>query len=142
MDPETLLESQHLHTPPVDVVAIAGRLGIEVQTVMDPHWDAALDRGPPARIYVDVACTETRRRFLVARALGHWFLHPEQRAFRVRVDSRGFDAREVEANLFAARLLLPTTWLRAYAIYESGDALARRFHVSRAMLDTWLRNVT
>ena len=66
-----------------------------------------------------------RRRFTVAHELGHLILHRKALAGRVHVDRRfpvlmrdsaaasGLDPREIEANQFAAELLMPTPLLLA-----------------------------
>jgi len=64
---------------------------------------------------------KTRRRFTIAHELGHYFLHRHDHGsphvdkqsnvssahFRDDSSSKGIDAQEIEANLFAAELLMP-----------------------------------
>ena len=85
--------------------------------------------------------------------LGHFFLHDEQGQGEVHVDrtrqfqiklrgpasSQGVDEEEVEANLFAAELLMPTTFLERDVAQDGFDLsdddeavakLAKRYGVS------------
>lgn len=60
-----------------------------------------------------------RRRFAVAHELGHWFLHESESQFFICTgeDMRDYKRSpvEVEANLFASELLLPTAVFRPLA---------------------------
>jgi Zn-dependent peptidase ImmA (M78 family) len=132
---EDLLGSCGIHTPPVDVLAVARHLGVRVVEVSTAAWDSALDVGS-ATLYVTRTLTATRTRFAIAHGLGHAHLHQgKQAAFRERFESPRFCPYELEANLFALRLLAPWSWAEAYCIYESPDQVAARFGVTRAVLD-------
>jgi Zn-dependent peptidase ImmA (M78 family) len=64
-----------------------------------------------------------RRRFAVAHELGHWFLHESESQIFICTGENMRDYKgspmEVEANLFASELLLPTPVFRPLA--ESAD---------------------
>jgi Zn-dependent peptidase ImmA (M78 family) len=85
-------------------------------------------------ILVNAAEPETRQRFTIAHELGHWVcqcLEGETepvycRAEEVTLDPRT-KAREREANVFAAELLMPEEAVRAAA---GDEAIAARFGVS------------
>ncbi len=71
--------------------------------------------------------SKTRQRFTIAHEIGHLLLHGEEEfhidekrplALRDEVSSQASDAREIEANQFAAELLMPEALVR-----ESWDAL-------------------
>lgn len=71
--------------------------------------------------------SKTRQRFTIAHELGHLLLHGDEEfhidekrplARRDEVSSQAVDAREIEANQFAAELLMPEALVR-----ESWDAL-------------------
>ncbi len=90
--------------------------------------------------------SKTRRRFTIAHEIGHILLHAEEQLhvderypFALRDDrsSLAIDAREIEANQFAAALLMPEQFLRADVLErlaqdseEETAALARRYGVS------------
>lgn len=65
--------------------------------------------------------SSTRQRFTIAHELGHLLLHAEEEfhidekrplARRDEVSSKATDPREIEANQFAAELLMPASFLR------------------------------
>jgi len=82
---------------------------------------------------------EGRKRFAIAHELGHWFLHEAESQFFICTgeDMRDYKGSpmEVEANLFASELLMPTALFRPLA--EDADPelgkvkeLARMFNTS------------
>ncbi len=128
---QDLLYKYHQHSPPFEPVIIAQGEGIVVMLCPKAQWDGAIDRGPPAKLYVNTSNTHTRQRFTVAHLLGHWFRHPEKPVFRDRfADHVGLDPYEMEANRFAIELLTPWSHVAAYSRYEQGKDLADRFGVS------------
>ena len=99
-----------------------------------------------------------RQRFTIAHELGHLLLHERSqvhvdREFRVRLRSgvsrEGTDRDEMEANRFAAELLMPIGFLRAdleeWELDLADDrqlrALARRYGVSTQSLAIRLNNL-
>jgi Zn-dependent peptidase ImmA (M78 family) len=84
-------------------------------------------------IGVNKSHPKTRRRFTIAHELGHYFLHTHDHGsphvdkqsnvssthFRDDSSSEGINAQEIEANLFAAELLMPEE-----LIYEQLKALS------------------
>lgn len=126
---------------PVDVHAIAARLGVEVRCgAIEESGRIELDNGP--RIVVNCNEAWVRQRFTVAHELGHWalgHLQHGQRLFRDRPDAFTTTASgfEREANAFAAALLMPADALR-YAmqqgIADSLESLARLFDVSQSAM--------
>lgn len=137
--------------PPVEVDAIADELGIEVyESALGPDVSGMLvyKKELPV-IYVNNAHHENRKRFSIAHELGHFVLshdfsdkvHVDRRyrvaAFRDNRSSEGTQPIEIEANEFAANLLMPTDMLAAavegYEIPLEDDEileLARSFKVS------------
>ncbi|HXI72517.1 MAG TPA: ImmA/IrrE family metallo-endopeptidase [Verrucomicrobiae bacterium] len=82
---------------------------------------------------------EGRKRFAIAHELGHWFLHEKESQFFVCTAEQMRDYKgspvEVEANLFASELLLPTGLLRPLVTncdprLENIKALAGTFNTS------------
>lgn len=116
-------------SPPIDVRAIAQRLDlslVERSRLHHPsHGDVSgllLRKGGMAICVVNADQHENRRRFTVAHELGHFLLHPPQESYvdpRFDVAARsnrateGADLYEIEANAFAAELLMPEEWIRA-----------------------------
>jgi rRNA maturation protein Nop10 len=113
------LLAAHGSAIPVDVIAIAKAAGLEVEIGRFEHEGRLID---DTRIEVPATQGPVRRRFTVAHELGHATL-------RHRVPA---EQLEVEANAFAAELLLPRQPLRAAASEGlSFQAMAKRFQASR-----------
>jgi Zn-dependent peptidase ImmA (M78 family) len=103
-------------------------------------------------VVVNAKHAPARQRFTIAHEIGHLVLHPGQEvhvdnAFRINLrDGRSAtadDVEEVEANAFAAILLMPLEWVRSAMSSPSIDLtddgevcrLADEFQVStQAML--------
>ncbi len=105
----------------VDVRRIAEAEGFEVVAVPpnDETVSGFLDMRDNARI---IGYNEdhplNRQRFTIAHELGHSFLHAsrsvyfdERLKYRNSMSSEGTDLEEIEANLFAAELLMPKSLL-------------------------------
>ena len=93
---------------------------------------------------------KTRQRFTIAHELGHLLLHGEEEfhidekrplALRDATSSQATDSREIEANQFAAELLMPATFVRAsveslierdsdIAVEDAIEDLAQAYRVS------------
>ena len=106
-----------------------------------------------------------RQRFTIAHETGHLVLHRDLIGERVHVDkefmigmgelrrdsrsSLGTEEIEIEANRFAAALLVPKTHIEEALEHKSFDiddegplkALARKFRVSKQMLEYRIRNL-
>ena len=128
---------------PVDPVAIARELGIEVLRDDDlpPEVSGALRKSPgfvDPTIYLNADDTRVRRRFTCAHALGHYSRNIELG----RGDAWEFvegrdllaapisDAEESYATEFAAELLIPWVALREFTELSSVAALAGAFYVT------------
>ena len=145
---ERLVAEASLGGPPVPVERIAAGHGCTVRASDLKDISGILVRSPAGNVIgVNSLHHEHRRRFTVAHELGHLLLHEGEqvtfdRDFRVSLrsdeSSTGTDVEEVEANFFAASLLMPDSLLladpRARTIdLEDADAtaaLARIFSVS------------
>jgi len=153
---EALLAENAVTGPSVPVEAIAASHGIEVlqQSFDESDLSGFLARQPGRRAMIGINSNQTpnRQRFTVAHELGHFFLHLEQGQQEVHVDhaadfqiklrsstsSLGVDEEEVEANLFAAELLMPTRFLQRDCAQgfdlsdddETVKRLAKRYGVS------------
>ena len=154
---------QHgLYSLPIDPVRLANRLGVRVNNAKfsDDSWAAMLAKsGDTTRIFVEQSDQPYRKRFSIAHELGHHFLHlfedgefVDKRVdmFRDREPAHGPMSkqrlREVEANWFAAALLMPVEFVRAeWEKNPNIQKMSRVFNVSEeAMgyrldaLDLWL----
>jgi len=124
---ESLLKQASVKSPPVPVDLLIRRQGIEIVrknldddtsgfVYVDPKTDDAV-------IGLNVSHSKTRQRFTLAHELGHFMmhkssgghLHVDDRDFFVRFRTKhsreGLDIQEIEANAFAAELLMPTRFL-------------------------------
>ena len=141
------LRQHGLHSIPVDPIALANRLGIKVNNAKfsEPSLAALLSkRGSNVWILLDEAGHPHRKRFSIAHELGHHFLHLQSDGEMIdrdtnffRVNGYGSDEtaqeglKEIEANQFAAALLMPERLIRqAWQKRRSISKLARLFQVS------------
>ncbi|MFN8418796.1 MAG: ImmA/IrrE family metallo-endopeptidase [Anaerolineae bacterium] len=118
-----LLYDAHIHAPPIDVELIAQLKRAEVRYApFDDTVSGILYREADQIIIgVNKEHSDVRKRFTIAHEIGHLLLHPEpyyiDRQFTIRMrDGRSalaVDIHEIEANSFAAELLMPTQMLLA-----------------------------
>jgi len=149
---ERLIQSSDIFDAPVDVKGIARRLGVSVVEEDLGEVSGVLVRtAKTGVICVHRGHARVRRRFTIAHELGHFVLaHPMEPGQQVHVDkgyvvslrssrsATGAYQREVEANAFAASLLMPASFVRtAVAELKSDeitdatiDQLAEDFDVS------------
>ena len=119
---EQLLEQTNNSSPPIRVRDIVKSLNISVQEVeLGDIAGLVFREGNQVIIGVNSKDRETRRRFTIAHELGHFFLHSNNPLFvdkvfavklRDHVSSEAVDIEEIEANAFAAELLMPTKLLQ------------------------------
>ena len=135
-------------SPPVPVERIAVAKGCTIRPSDLKEISGILVRSPSGSVIgVNRNHLETRRRFTIAHELGHYLLHEGEGVtydedFRVSLrsdqSSTGTDVVEIEANFFAASLLMPNRLLladpRTSTIElenpEATSDLARSFGVS------------
>jgi len=120
---EDVLRECHIKRPPVPVEEIPAHYGIQVCELRgSSDIFGAILRGSD-RVVIAINPTQhpNRQRFTFAHELGHYFCHPNDaehvdRDFRIswrRTDSpKGINWKEVEANRWAAALLMPEEFLR------------------------------
>lgn len=138
-----LLESGKIKKPPVPVEKLVSLLGIrliykffetDVSGLIGPENGEVI-------MCVNQKHSETRQRFTIAHELGHYSLHGKDGTFvdvdfrgsvyRDGISTRAIDAREMEANAFAAELLMPLFFLEVdlktnvFLDYESDDRIAK-----------------
>jgi Zn-dependent peptidase ImmA (M78 family) len=156
-----LLEQNEVRRAPVPVEAIAKALGIDVRyaPTSDDVSGALIRDGDTAVIAVNSAQHENRQRFTIAHEIGHFVLHKRtQRHFdedfridyRNAVSSKATQQSEIEANRFAAVLLMPENFLRRDLLrMETGESraesaiqtLAVRYKVSSRAMELRLLNL-
>ena len=163
-----LLAENKVKGPKVDPEKIAIRYGIVVRKEpIDGNVSGFLVRHPKKSgtiIGINSSQPRNRQRFTLAHELGHYFLHSGQGYEEVHVDplkflvrwrdadsSKGVDLEEIEANVFAAELLMPLQFLvrdikrRGGFDLSNDDAaaldLARTYGVSSQAMSFRLSNL-
>lgn len=117
-----LLEEHGIKKPPVAVEAIARARGAEIRYLpFDGDISGMVFRdNDRAVIGINSLHHPNRQRFTIAHEIGHMLLHKGveihvDRAFRVNlrndVSAQAVDPEEIEANRFAAELLMPENML-------------------------------
>jgi len=119
---EELVESMGLRKPFVDVRQIAASVGLNVveDDLGDDISGALVTNAEGTAVLVQATHHEHRKRFTIAHEIGHFVLrHHFTEGGHVHVDrgnyislrgrraSEGVDPKEIEANWFAAALLMP-----------------------------------
>jgi Zn-dependent peptidase ImmA (M78 family) len=138
---------------PTAVEAIAESLGFQIarHRFDGPESGFALHDGNHSIIGVNIQTSRRRQRFTIAHELGHLLMHEgrpltiDQAVLRIDlrndVSSMATDLQEIEANTFAATLLMPDEVVMDYAtilLQSNGEVsrddliaqLARTFDVS------------
>src|SRR5438309_737026 len=122
---QRVLDRAAIVAPPVPVDSIARTLGARI--VLQPFEDDVAGllyrEGPRVVIAVKSSDPITRRRFTIAHEVGHLRLHPGRPMIvdkflqlgnrRDARSSLATDREEIEANTFAAHLLMPEEMVRA-----------------------------
>ena len=162
-----ILERAEIASPPIDVFQVANLLGADVRPEFaDDDISGALYRhedGPV--IGVNASHHPHRQRFTIAHECGHLVLHDEpvyiDRTYtsarpskstpaflRSAVSSAAIDSAEIEANQFAACLLMPKPFLikdlqeETFPLTaESVEKLARSYKVSTQAMTYRLTNL-
>lgn len=149
-----LLQKCQQLTVPVDLTAVAKSLGLRVEEKPLGDVSGLLITGEGRALICVNSTGETpqRKRFTIAHEIGHFYLgHQFEEGEHVHVDrgnfisarsgrsSAGVDPKEVEANQFAAALLMPAPMVEGEAARLAGDGplldqhveeLAKKFDVS------------
>lgn len=150
---EALADAFDFSKPPVDVELVAQRLGLSI-VQLDLGEDVSgllISKGDSTVIAVQKSDSPNRKRFTIAHEIAHFHLrHQFEPGEHVHVDrghlitprnsksSTGVDSKEIEANQFAACLLMPSRLLlnRIKALKERSlrddhvEKLAKEFMVS------------
>ena len=165
---QEILTQFGVRTPPVPVDKIAKGLGAQLRF-------SPLDKELAGMIYISENTPiigvnslqhPNRQRFTIAHEIAHLELHRHLISGKVHVDkdfpvqfaglnrdtksSLGTEGIEIQANRFAAELLMPTALLlqalagKPFDIDDEGplEELARKFRVSRQALEFRIQNLT
>lgn len=131
--------------PPINVERIAKSLNLKVLYAdLGPNVSGLLvSDGTEAQICIQESDAEVRQRFTIGHEIGHHFLrHQFEGGEHVHVDqgnyisergaraSDGVDPKEIEANQFAACLLMPSKFVHE-KVTELGGGPLLDHHVSR-----------
>lgn len=153
-----LLALAKITKAPVDILEVAKAAGVVVKFgALPDELSGFLMRDSDSAI-VGVNSLHPRRRqvFTIAHEIGHHILHPKANFvdhkvlyFRNGRASQAIDSKEMEANQFAAELLMPATFLAKALKGETVDledderveALAKQFGVSTQALTFRLINL-
>ena len=147
-----LLERVGVSAPAVPVEKVAEALGLEVvyQRFDDDLSGLLVKEGGKSTIGINACHAKTRQRFSLAHEIAHfWLAHPGDMfvdkgatvvLFRDGRAGSGTSLHEMEANRFAAALLMPADFLiQSLGSMDEADAadperlatsLAREYHVS------------
>ncbi len=128
---------------PVPVPEIAKRMGIVLKPISSGEASGAVRiEGRTATIFWNPAEAEVRQRFTLAHEIGHLLLHPSDLEFR-DLQFTNFNQKEIEANQFAADLLMPAwmLWKVASAVGRDVRALSAAFDVSQVAMSYRMKNL-
>ena len=160
---QSLLADNEVTAPPVPIERIAKSLGAKLRySPLDEELSGMIYIHEETPIIgVNALHHPNRQRFTIAHECGHLVLHKTQISKEVHIDkdfpmlmrdsvsAAGVDEMEIEANLFAAELLMPKDLLAKALGDEPLDiddesavnALARSFKVSSAAMRFRLGNL-
>jgi Zn-dependent peptidase ImmA (M78 family) len=155
----TLLADNKIKNVPVDLEKVASKLGLSIEfQPMDGEMSGCLIRNENGGATIGINSHEhsNRQRFTLAHEIAHFILHKGESTFIDRNFYRnskdGDSVEEMEANDFAAQLLMPEEFLakdiedlQKSEDIENGDAiqdLAKKYKVSKQALMFRLASLT
>lgn len=158
-----LLTEHCITVPPVPVERIAVARGAQiVRSAADWSESGFLLRDDKKVIIgINSRNSARRQRFSIAHEIGHWLLHDEGQTLivdqsvmlinkRDHISSQATHIQEIEANQFAAELLMPTRFIAHILEHMKADvssrdelisALAQEFDVSSEAMGFRLLNL-
>ncbi|HVG07207.1 MAG TPA: ImmA/IrrE family metallo-endopeptidase [Thermoanaerobaculia bacterium] len=157
-----LIAEYEISKPPVDVERLAKREGLRVvEEKLESEISGMLYlEGGSALILINQDDAPVRKRFSIAHELGHYKLHSSSSSvfvdrrvrFRDASSSQGTIKEEIEANNFAAELLMPEDFVLREVVRLRGrrfplgdeeliEELANIFEVSRQAMEVRLANL-
>ncbi len=123
---------------PIKVLEIANKMGLKVfKATFDRDDVSGMLKAQEGEIYISEKDNINRQRFSIAHEIGHYVLHYKGKVFEERdnrkhisyrdsLSSLGFSIKEIEANFFAANLLMPEDKVKelcrkGYSINQMAD---------------------
>ena len=148
---QSLLDENSVRKPPIPVEPIARSKGARIyRKSLEGEISGFLHSDPERPVIgVNTHHALVRQRFTIAHELGHLLLHKRgqlhvDHQFKIRLrdgmSSQGVDESEMEANLFAAELLMPSSFIEADVdgvdLLDAGwiDKIAKKYRVSAQAL--------
>lgn len=138
---------------PVDIEEVAKRLGLKLlreKTTRNVSGALVTDESI-CIVFVNGGHPQPRQRFSIAHEIGHYLLHaPKGKKARWRDDltSKGTNPEEIQANTFAAALLMPSEAIKVRVRTQLSPmddqrirSLAREFGVSSEAMAYRLQNL-
>jgi len=116
LEAEKILDSSGIKTTPIPVESIAKKYNIKISRSPSKEFSGLLIRKDGESL-IGVSSSEppARQRFTIAHELGHYFLHPKKKTFvdYYRDNKKNLIRKpwEVQANMFAAAILMPRKYL-------------------------------
>lgn len=112
---DKILVENSCKTYPINPLIVANKLTLKVnESTFTKDNISGVINFKTKDIYVSRYDVTTRKRFSIAHEIGHFILHRDifenknqHITYRDNVSSLGFDINEIEANFFAATLLMP-----------------------------------
>lgn len=154
---ESLLRQSGELAPPVHIERIVRRCGLEIRSGDLKDVSGLIVRSAgTAIIGVNSTQSRVRQRFTIAHEFGHYLLHEglthhvdkDYRVnFRSDESSRATNVDEIEANFFAASILMPREFLDRDNAIDAIDSdvrvaeLAKLYDVSRHAMSLRLVNI-
>ena len=113
-------------TPPIDIEDIYLKLGVQREEESNQYGiEAYSDLSDKLTVFINPELTyyEPRRRFTLAHELGHVCIPWHNGDIKCETDNNYFningkkllDTQELEANIFASEILMPTGWIKEEA---------------------------
>ena len=145
-----LIASSEVFTAPISILKIAEKCNLEVfEYTKFPDSISALIESNKKIILINPKHSETRQRFSIAHEIGHYILGHFEDEIDYEIDNEEeaitdhlkivhSAEKEIEANEFAAELLMPLRLVKSsYANEHEPKKLAKIFNVSEAAM--WIR---
>jgi Zn-dependent peptidase ImmA (M78 family) len=140
---EKVLSANYINSPPITVHELAEMYGLTVFTAAfeDKNISGYIDLDNK-RIVVNEENAEVHQNFSIAHELGHWIMHKDavekDEEEKIRIVYRKpmgeeTDPIELEANAFAAYLLVPEEMFKRFQD-KSDHELAQIFNVSQSLI--------
>lgn len=150
---EKVLSDFGIASIPIDVITIAKKSNILIRKARSEKFSGLLYRkDDTAFMAISSSESDVRQRFTIAHELGHFFMHPNKDTFVDFRDNKKNIARgikEIQANQFAAALLMPRKFIEKDVknFKETGfndeaiKFLAQKYHVSEDAMSFRLINL-